>query len=794
MAAGFSPPHARAGGNPVPEAPRRWLVLKDGGPAGRVPFSPSPVLRRHAFPRDAAPPAEGDTVEFGPGARSAWEPRDAVPPEGLQGNRDGGALWAAATVECAADVVVTAVAPGAAFLFVNGTPYACDVYSRRDWRFPVALAAGANHLLAGGVRSGFSLTFEPADDLPTPSPGTLTRPDADDDGGPAGVLCWNPTRAWLRGERVVAAVPPATSAGTPGGATRSDPFDLAPLAPRRIGFALPRAAAAGAPPHGALLVDTESRASRGTPLHMAAAGSRESRARRRTFISRIDGSVQPWAELAPAGGGGAPSAGVGTLLSLHGAGVESRGQANAYDAKRDFRIACPTNRGEFGFDWQDWGRVDAYEVLAEALRLPGGDPARVYLSGHSMGGHGTWHLAANDPDRFLAAAPSAGWRSFDTYGAPRPAAAGQQPWRGADGASRTEELLPNLVQVPLFVLHGADDDVVPASEGEAMVAALDAAGAPPRRHFQPGAGHWWIDSAPGEERRGCVDWPGILDLFRSTGPRTAEPAVAGWIAADPAVDPDHHWLRIEQPLRYGEPSRLLAARLPFPPWIVLTATNVRRLAVRPPGGGVARSFLLDGGRLSPAPPPDPAEKSPERSGPLKRALLRRFVLVVGTGGTARENRELLDRARWDASTWTYRARGDAPIVADRDAAAGAVERGRDVVLYGNRDTNAAWERFLGGDGVFEARRGGVRVGGRWFEGEDLGALVVRPRADDPGGGLVAALADTGAAGTRLGCALRLFASGCGYPDWCVFSPRILDEGTDGVLAAGWFDHRWRVQE
>ena len=60
-------------------------------------------------------------------------------------------------------------------------------------------------------------------------------------------------------------------------------------------------------------------------------------------------------------------------------------------------------------------------------------PLGVCLTGHSMGGHGTWHLAANDPDQFLAIAASAGWASFDTYpSGPRPDSALSSFWRGAD--------------------------------------------------------------------------------------------------------------------------------------------------------------------------------------------------------------------------------------------------------------------------------------------------------------------------------------------------------------------------
>ena len=44
---------------------------------------------------------------------------------------------------------------------------------------------------------------------------------------------------------------------------------------------------------------------------------------------------------------------------------------------------------------------------------------RTYLTGHSMGGHGTWHLGVTFPDRFAAIAPSAGWISMWSYAGAR---------------------------------------------------------------------------------------------------------------------------------------------------------------------------------------------------------------------------------------------------------------------------------------------------------------------------------------------------------------------------------------
>ena len=59
------------------------------------------------------------------------------------------------------------------------------------------------------------------------------------------------------------------------------------------------------------------------------------------------------------------------MLTLHGASVDAFNQARSYSPKPDLWIVAPTNRRPFGFDWQDWGRLDAYEVLDHALDLTG---------------------------------------------------------------------------------------------------------------------------------------------------------------------------------------------------------------------------------------------------------------------------------------------------------------------------------------------------------------------------------------------------------------------------------------
>lgn len=132
-----------------------------------------------------------------------------------------------------------------------------------------------------------------------------------------------------------------------------------------------------------------------------------------TFISAIDGSVQYFG-VAPQKGGQKDTAAL--FLSVHGAGVEAIGQARAYKSKDWGTLVAPTNRRPRGFNWEDWGRIDALEVLEVAKKKFNPNPQRIYLTGHSMGGHGSWYLGATYPGKWAGVAPCAGYPTLMGYG------------------------------------------------------------------------------------------------------------------------------------------------------------------------------------------------------------------------------------------------------------------------------------------------------------------------------------------------------------------------------------------
>ena len=834
LAAQHSPPRV--------SLPEGWLHVEAVDPRGRRPFLPDTVYARRLLEKDAPFPKPGDEERGASGKRASWR---KVPSDAKGNVRCGRGGFAAAIVRAKPGVYLCALR-GASVLFVDGTPFPGDVYGNGDWKVPVELKE-TSRVFVTGIRGGFRLRFEAAAQRERVRIAAFDRllPDVVR-GEPfeewAGLLLVNTTLKASGPLRLVVEGPGIERAET------SIPEGLPPLGMQKAPVRL-----RGAPldqefpsAEGGVEIRLRLLDAKGAVLAEDRAKLRilePSAPHRHTFLSQIDASAQEYAVLrpAPAAAGAASrpaSSKTGLVLSLHGAGVPCLNQARAYSPKADFWIVAPTNRRRFGFDWQDWGRRDAYEVLDEALRRSGVSRRRVYLTGHSMGGHGTWHLAANDPDGFAAAAPSAGWADFDSYTG-RPGTPLADLWDRADLASLTRRLLPNLLRIPLFVLHGTKDQSVPLREAEGMLKALAEAGrSEVPHHFEKGAGHWW----DGKKAEGadCVDWPGIFDLFRASEIGD-EPDEISFLTVSPDIDRDHHWISVFQPLEYGRPISVKARRDRKKRRVVIETRNLRAFAIRMPPEAAALEprapfdpatawrLVIDGvecvlapqalagkrpvlhlrreeGKETPAGeapflltggPPPPSEKGPGHEGPIKRAFDHDFVLVYGTAGNEEERALLLARARYDAGVFWYRGNGRARVLSDRFYLAHAREpwlRDANLVLYGNADSNAAWKPLVPGETPLLARRGRLvwNLKGRRtsFDGPDLAAFVLRPRPDRDGR-LLLLCADTGPRGARAAFRHLFFVSGVGYPDYVLFGSDVLLRGDPAVRFAGFFDHRWR---
>ncbi|RMF77269.1 MAG: alpha/beta hydrolase, partial [Planctomycetota bacterium] len=776
-------------------------------------------------------PVEGDALTLPDGAKRLWEAAEISAAGEVKHDalRNGYAYF---SLDSPREYAAWLDAAGPSTVYVNGEPRAGDTYVTGRHRIPILIQKGANHFLFVCRRGVLRIALYEADPAVSLNLRDLTAPDllvGEPSDAWAGVVVVNATSAPLEGARVVCTVEGAAPAEA-----------LLPVVPAMSVRKVPVPIRAPA---------FEKPGRRETTIAIHAPGDDESlvtgkvvlnvRSRdqvyKRTFISAIDGSVQYYAARAPQPPRPTDRA-PALFLSLHGAAVEATNQAASYAPKAWGALVAPTNRRAFGFDWEDWGRLDALEVLEHARREFAIDPSRVYLTGHSMGGHGAWSLGALFPSRFAAIGPSAGWISFDSYARRGGAWTGDPHFadllRRAAAASDTLAHLGNYRQQGVYILHGDDDDNVPVEQARRMRDRLDEFHRDVEYYEQRGAGHWW-DNDP-EEGAACVDFTPMFQFFaRHAIPDDLAMRQIDFTTVNPAISSDSHWLRIESQHEALLPSRARIQVDPVRRVFFGTTINVERLrldasilapgkpfsveldgqtpllvewdslhAASPAAGGddaaprraVYLRQLRKDGMWETAGPLDPTHKGPHRGGPFKQVFDRRMVYVYGTQGSAEENAWAQAKARYDAETFYYRGNGAVDVVADT-AFEAARYADRNVVLYGNKDTNAAWNALLGRSPVYVGR-GIVVCGEHVYKRDDLAVMFVRPRPDSATA-LVGVVGGTGPVGMRLTDRLDYFVSGVHYPDVVVFDPSRLavepDDASGGVRLVGFFGNDWAVE-
>jgi len=329
---------------------------------------------------------------------------------------------------------------------------------------------------------------------------------------------------------------------------------------------------------------------------------------------------------------------------------------------------------------------------------------------------------------------------------------------------------------------------------------------------QPGAGHWWdVSDEPGAD---CVDWQPLFEFFAHHAlPAEEMVRQVDFATADPGVSAWCHWAGIVGQAHRLNPSSVHVRLDPGQRRYSGTTENVALLAIRCTNLS-AEGLLkveLDGQKLDNLPypttpdktlwlartgrtwsigsAPSATDKRPERCGPFKQAFRNRMVFVYGTQGTPEENAWSLAKARYDAEGFWYRGNGSIDVVADTAFDANR-DRDRNVILYGNSDTNAAWKPLLS-DSPVQVSRTHIAAGAQNLTGDDLACLFIRPR---PGSARasVGVVSGSGLTGMRLTDRLPYFVSGVEYPDYLVLNPDTLTKGISGVRLAGFFGPDWNV--
>ena len=219
-----------------------------------------------------------------------------------------------------------------------------------------------------------------------------------------------------------------------------------------------------------------------------------------TFVARelvVDGSTHRYQVFVPAAAKTSTKNPV--ILFLHGSGERGddgvrqtqsglgpyvRAHADTFPAIVVFPQAAQDS---------EWAGANLDMALAEldaATHEFHGDPDRTYLTGLSMGGYGTWQLALQTRDRFAALVPICGGLSIPPD---RPT---MRVDAVADAADPFRAAATQLRNDPIWIFHGAKDDLVLPEESRRMAAALKAVDARDARYTEfPDANHNSWDAA-----------------------------------------------------------------------------------------------------------------------------------------------------------------------------------------------------------------------------------------------------------------------------------------------------------
>jgi poly(3-hydroxybutyrate) depolymerase len=449
------------------------------------------------------------------------------------------------------------------------------------------------------------------------------------------------------------------------------------------------------------------------------------------------------------------------------------------------------------------GENDVLRCIDAAKRRFAVDEDRVYLTGGSMGGHGTWRIASRHPHLFAAAAPVFGGWDLRVGLPGGPAGAIPEPknshqffgYERASSFSAAEA----LVNVPLLVLHGDTDAVVTVEGSRHAVRMLQRWGYDVRYHEMPGWGHEDL-----LDRERIVDW--LLTHRRDPAPRRVR------LRSVDLAGARAHWISvtaIEHPVRLVR----VDAEVVRPGMIRLDTENAAELTLAPPPelrgtsdalkivwNGVAQDATLKAGAVqlrSPAATNSALRKSAGLEGPVADIVSTPFAIVVGTTSKDPLMRKYCeDKATAMRTLWEKWQHASPRVIRDTELSR-LDERRLSLILIGGQDANAVTRR-LAARLPAKIASDSVTIDGRKWPTSDAVLEMIYPNPSAPDR-YVLVVAATSPAGMYLWKPVLLHPS-IGFPlsqwDWRLYDgrtppPNDAAVADDLAVAAGAFDASWR---
>lgn len=540
----------------------------------------------------------------------------------------------------------------------------------------------------------------------------------------------------------------------------------------------------------------------------------------RGYVSKIDGSVQPYGVVVPASYR-APSAHRFRLdVWCHG-----RGETLGEIAFLKQRMTSP---GEFApanaFVLHPYGRycnaykfageVDVFEALDDIRKRYPIDDDRLAIRGFSMGGAAAWHLAVHHPGFWAAAAPGAGFSETPEYlnifknKDDAPPEYEQTLWRLYDAV----DYALNLFNLPTVAYSGEIDKQKQAAD--MMAQALADEGIDLVHVIGEGAKHHYTPAAKAEINR-RID--AILDAGRDPVPPrvgfttwTLRYNRSSWVQIDGLAK---HWERAQvgAVLARGngggpeiETSNVTAltltmppGRCPFPiggvPEVRIDGQDVKAPKPLSDRSWTARFQKVDGQWRVVAPDADAGRlvKRHGLQGPIDDAFMDGFLMVRPTGKPL--NNQVGDWTKAELtralSQWRSQFRGDARVKDDNDVTEADIAN-YNLVLWGDPSSNALLAKVL--DKLpLSWTTDGARISGETFNAGHHVPVLIYPNPLNPNRYVVLNSGFTFRERDYLTNARQTPK----LPDFAILDVSAPpDARAPGrVVEAGFFDEQWRTQ-
>jgi dienelactone hydrolase len=530
----------------------------------------------------------------------------------------------------------------------------------------------------------------------------------------------------------------------------------------------------------------------------------------RGYVSRIDGSVQPYGLIVPPGF--RPGSGHEHRLDvwLHGRDDTLTELKFISDRQRSFGEFTPADTivlhayGRLCNAFKFAGETDVFEAIAHVEQQYPIDEARISIRGFSMGGAGTWHLAAHHAGFWTAAAPGAGFAETAIYAKalkeePGPPWYERELWHLYDAT----DYAANLFNCGLIAYSGEKDPQKQAAD--IMARAMKAEGLQLRHLIGPGVEHKYEPETKKElakefdelMARGKESLPGKVRLTTFSLRYNQQE----WVTVD-ALEAHWHRARVEAALEGNsiaaktENVTGLSFELPENPFksekIVRVKLDGQELDLASNGTtpGWKAQFVRQG-RTWKQGTEQKLHKIHGLQGPIDDAFMDSFLFVRPTGAALNEQagkwvEAELTRA---ASAWRSQFRGIAPVKSDTEITDADI-RQHHLVVWGDPQSNRLLAR-IAKELPVKWSEGEIKIGTKNYSGKQFAPVLVFPNPLNPKKYVV----------LNSGFTFSEFAKSTNaqqtpkLPDYALIDMNVppADRLANGVKDAGFFNDWWELK-